>query len=288
MMDQIEYFEDSESLRILTKDESGEPVYVMVPLQAIASTSELLGYTDAIDCLDAIVRSKLRHTEYYAEQSNDLWTNEYVLLREMETAREEEAQKAVEAQQARAMLVPAIQAGDTETEAEAVATLRRCGPTDTREARTRGADAVLTVLSDIAGKDCGMEESPLAVCQKRTRDALKVPDPVEPPTASRLTIMTCDPDTPHCAEDPCADKTLEFDAEDRAKCARVLKPLLPELIMRRARFCHTLSGRDTDPHAEDYTPAGPQPAPVEEPETDPLEAIRQEWAGYTERQDHAA
>lgn len=126
-----------------------------IPLAAIASWSELLGQSDAVDTLDAIIR----------EQDNpnldqDVWQEAMLLVQNREEAREAEAFRAMEEGTADDPRSPLLRA------------------------------SLAAYKATLAGAE-RLEDCPLSKCQKVLRDRLGVVDPPRLAPTVRCGAMDC-------------------------------------------------------------------------------------------------
>lgn len=196
---------------------------------ALASYAELLGYTDAVDVLEALLRIIDNGSpEPDPVTGENAWTELYAILRHREEARETEAIKA---------------------KAEG----KRDDP---RSPSLRGAlaarRAVMEPLNAISEG-----ESLLSQSRAKTRAGFGCANPRKQSISARGQGMKAT-QAGDCEEAPgCSARMCE---EDRGKAVAAIEGLLPELTERRARFLHKLTSNAEDPLAEvaeDATPVAP-------------------------------
>lgn len=278
-----------ESAEIMVEDlarDNGETIGVLIPIEAISSWSELLGFTDAIDTLEAILRTRvsgshLGHVDPVTGEN--LWTEPYTVVSAIEEAREVEAFRVIEGVETEARFREARSRRDAPEQLAALRRLRECGWEDKRPMQERCNDAARAELMRLSGGECDPSQTILAKCQQMARDRMGIPDPECAPSEDRGEVMTCDT-TPHVEATRGKRKVLSD--EDRRKCAEVLRPHLGEIEKARRRYCHSLTRFPVDPLelAEQLE--------ADEPEVKPQDAgqltAEDIAARYTERQDHAA
>lgn len=197
---------------------------------AIASWSKLLGYQDVVDTVDAILHVA-RNGEPPAcpITGENAWTEDYLALQHVETAREDEAIKAVEE-------------GTRD---------------DPRSPRLRATLAARKANLEPFGAT-SESDSLLARTQKKARIKLGVLDPIAPPTSARGKRLSAKerPQTKACNV-----RSRALCDEGRRKVKECLEPALESLAIQQEKFCHSLTPYQEDPLASpDATAAdGPEP-----------------------------
>ncbi len=222
-------------------DTDGEEVADLhdIPLAAVASYSELLGYSNAVDVVSAITAASGDVEGAIAEP--------LMVLTYREQAREQAAAQAV-------LDHPAVHP---------------------RSPALAGALAAYEAMCEISGTR-DPAESLLVRCQKEARRKLGLPDPVQRPSIQRGQHTLCDP-APHLAtEDPAfgVEDRQRLAAVLASKCSpddqdEDAPRWLDFIQARREAFCHSLTGSIVDP----LTPAAPEPQ--EQPLT--MEALRDRY-----------
>ncbi|MDS2171603.1 hypothetical protein Q7C18_02725 [Nesterenkonia sp. CL21] len=206
-----------------------------VDLDAIASWSELLGHTDAIDTLEAILRVAALGTEPEPDErtGENAWTEAFAVLQHREVARESEVFRA-------------LQEGTAE---------------DPRSPALRGALAARRAVMEPIGatRDC---DSLLARCRDKARSRMACACPTKASICARPATMTVE-ERPQSVENHGGEAFMA--QEDRAKARAVLEPLLPEVRRRKARFLHSLTGNPVNPLGDDEPDEVPEVEPVEDP-----------------------
>ncbi|MGQ7788211.1 hypothetical protein [Nesterenkonia sp. K-15-9-6] len=204
-----------------------------IDLGAFASWSELLGYTDAVDVLEAILEVSVRggEPESDPETAENVWTAPYTMLRHRERAREAEA-------------------------AQAIKEGRRDDP---RSPKLRGAIAARAAVMEPVGAT-SEARSALAQARAHSRERMRLPCPRKTSISTRPQPLTTE-------AEPQAD-TEQGEApiltpEDRAKAREVLAPLLDEITRRKAAFLHRLTPWKDDPLGD---------VPPRKPARDPKDA----------------
>ncbi|GAA1450496.1 hypothetical protein ACFP47_10105 [Nesterenkonia lacusekhoensis] len=245
----ITYDDESRSFLVdLQKPDDEEGVRgVAVPLQAVASWSELLGYDDLADCLDAIIDARVNAKEPEScpvTGYNDVWTAPYEMLREREEKREREYLKA---------------------QAE--------GKTadDPRSPLLRSTLAAFHALPRDERGVCALDQAREASCE-----ALGVPKPKRTPSLVRRTVVTrVDKEAgemkisaPTCEEESQCDRDGFLCKEDRAKCVQVLREHALDIAYRETRFQHSQTSIELDPLEPHLavTADDEQPQPNKSPE----------------------
>lgn len=222
-------------------DVDGEEVADLhdMPLGAIASYSELLGYANAVDAVSAICAAD---GDVEGAISEPL-----LVLTHREQAREKAAAQAA-------------------TEYPAVSP---------RSPALAGALAAYEAMCEISGTR-DPEESLLVKCQKAARHRIGLPDPGQRPSIQRGQRTLCDPAS-HCeSEDPVfsAEDRAKLAEVLAAKCdpddQDEEAPRWLDLIQaKREAFCHALTGNVEDP----LTPVAREP----KPERLTMEALRDRY-----------
>lgn len=201
---------------------------VSVPIQAIASWSELLGYDDLADCLEVILDARVNAREPESDPEtgfNDVWTAPYAMLEEREKAREEEYLKA-------------------QREGQSV---------DPRSPLLRSALAAFHALPRDERGVCALDRA-----RESARAALGAPSPQKTPSVVRRTTLlkvnqqkmeakivapTCD-ESPHVE---CDDGQIYLCKEDRQKCLPLLRERALEIGYRQSKFLHHQTELVEDP-----------------------------------------
>lgn len=207
---EVTYDEPSRSF-LVKAERNGELRGVAIPIQAVASWSERLGYTDAVDTIDAICHFRWEETEPKTDPitGENYLSEEFVVQKHIEGVREAEAMKAVE---------------------EGTAD-------DPRSPRLRSALAL--------NKVCSKDKEILNMAKKKVRQKLRVPEPSqESPVLSRIESMTCE--TSACTLDTKGCER-EFCSEDREKIAQAVHPHMDEIIRGRRGFLHAHTDFEKDP-----------------------------------------
>lgn len=217
-----------------------------IPLVAVAERAEVLGYSDAVDAIeaDAVYKELTESGEIDGEFPCD---EQFEILKLRERAREAEAQKCHDENKCIADYDAAIRRGcDTEEKRNLA---RRLPETpDPRSAKLRGALAARKAVLDISGceKD---SDSVLVKAQAEARAKIKACCPERNPTsAARHVAFTAD-ETPHSAPSESAQRFLS--AEDRRKVAQALRGNEESMARSRRALLHTLAGNKEDPLAEE-------------------------------------
>lgn len=208
----------------------------VIELGSIPIYAELLGMTDAIDVVDAMIHKA--STEREAEEvesglspEND-WTEIYRVKEHLEKVRRDEAVKAM--QEGRA--------------------------DDPRSPRLRAAMRVRAELLSMTGCESS-GDSLLAKCQNAVRQRLGIPSPERPVvSAVRDASITCE-ETPCTVDEPGCGR--ELCDEDRKALRGLLEPCQPWFKQVRSRFNHMLTGATDDPFSDEYE----QPERKREPVT---------------------
>ena len=209
-----------------------------MPVGAVVGYGELLGYTDAIDALEAGVT-------YASGEVQELPCEEqYLIIAEREKAREEEAAKCVEEKTAIAAFDTAIREGCTREERSRL--LRRLPETpDPRSAELRGALAARKKMDELSGsskaEDCILAK---AQAEARRKVGCCAPDKKAPTAAGRAMVMSADVE-PHSVEEDGARHI--FSPEQRRKLRDVLSPVMGEFAQAKKGFLHVLTLRTDDP-----------------------------------------
>lgn len=227
----------------ITLHEAGEARFVRVVTDeglvheidsmALASWSELLGYTDLLDVLEAILRVREGGSEPEPDPvtGENAWTESYAVLRHREQARESEAFRALEE-------------GTRD---------------DPRSPALRGALAARAAVMEPIGAESD-HDSLLARCRDKARGRMACACPTKVSICARPATMTVEDD----------EQTVEnhggqalLTKEDRTKAREVLEPFLPEIRRRKARFLHGLTGNPENPLRDDESDDSLEP--VEDP-----------------------
>lgn len=253
-MDRIEFQRDGNIAMYLGTDENGVYRGRALSLSAIASIGEILGYTDAIDVIDATAKV-VQADVIDPETGENFWTEMREILGFLEQAREDAAMPVVTGRDAIRAYREALEAGADK------ATLRRLARNlpespDRRSPELVGALAVHQRIREISG-EVPMGECLVAQSQKRLRGLLGLPAPTRPPSSCRGTEVSCEvaPST----ED--AGRTMS--TEERQQVRDALQACYPdcgpdcptdhmeerraEIQKRRRRYCHGLTSHDRDP-----------------------------------------
>lgn len=217
---------------------------------AVASWSKLLGYTDVVDTVDAIVHVA-RNGEPPVDPATgeNCWSEDFIALQFIEEAREAEAFRALVEGRRDDPRSPLLRA--------------------TLAARAANLGAVGAVSE---------RESLLAQCQSKARFALGVMDPQKVPSSSRRIRMTCE-DEPQTDDCPVRERALR--PEDRVKVKACLEAVTDAVPPEQEYFCHSLTGNEENP-----IPIR-QEIPVEAPEPG-LDGIDGLMARYPKKVPHAA
>lgn len=178
---------------------------------AIASWSELLGFSDVIDTLEAIVTVALgAEPDPDPATGENAWTAGFTMLEHRERARAVEAEKAVEE-------------GTRD---------------DPRSPKLRAAQAarqaVLGATGAASDRECLLEK-----VREGSRSGLKVKRPNQARTAGRMSNPTCQTETQ-------ADGEGVFTQADREMVRAELAMIADHVGWRRGRFLHALSGAQED------------------------------------------
>lgn len=196
---------------------------------AIGFHAETLGFTDAIDALEAALMIAYQGGgEVDPSTGENPFTAAYTVLEHRERARSAEARCAL-----------AEGRGD-----------------DPRSPKTRAALAARKAVLDATGA-AGDRECILEKVRAGARSKLGVKTPRRSSTAGRISRPTAD-------AEPQADGEGFFTAEDRQKVRDALANRLGEISRRRDAFLHELTGEDDDPLAdpEPTVEAEPEPDPT--------------------------
>jgi hypothetical protein len=244
---QIDYDEYSDSITVYGEFD-GEQFSVTIPVAALASWSELLGYENQLDTLEAII-----HSRRYPTDEHDLWTDVYAILAYREQEREKEHLAA---------------------EQEGTAT-------DPRSPLLRSTMRAYHCLPRDNNGDCVLDQ-----CRRAVRDKLGVQHPernlsvvrpatlIQQNTTERVTTQTT------CNKTERIVNTILTD-DDRAVAERVLAEHLADIDTRRSWFQHTQTPNKENP----LPPAGVAPEP--EP-TDPEQASLQRLLGTKQQSSEPA
>lgn len=204
--------------------EHGEEISVLhdIHLDALASWSELLGYTNIVDTVEAIHSHSIQADE--DEVGTSHWEEPMLVLRRREMAREAAAFEAK----------------------------RRGARDDPRSPLLQATLAARAAVLELNGST-KESDSVLSKCQRASRAGLNLPDVDAPASAVRGGRTTCEP------ERNCSSRGRVFSDGDREKLDKLLAPRVKELKERRARFCHSLTGNVEDPlGVERGSVTGPQ------------------------------
>ena len=192
-----------------------------IPIGAVASTAEQLGYDDVIDAAQAVSMIARRKDREYTSEGEHFLSEVFQVLAYREEVREAEA-------------IRAKQEGTRD---------------DPRSPALRGALAARRALLDLTGAHTD-SESLLAKCQQRARQQIGLPEPSKPPSIVRGAFT--------CGDGSCGnDVRGYFNQSDREKLRQLLEPKLDKLRKRRAEFCHGLTSNEANPLEEDTPPEQP-------------------------------
>lgn len=237
----------------------------LIPLGAVSTWAELLGFTNAVDVIDAILhkdelKSSNPDAEIDPETGGSIWDEVIAVKKHLERVREDEAERAERAEEAQERFSEARSRRAHEEQREALRDLRTCGGSHgTREGRS--TDMVRSELKRLTGKDCEDSETVLAKCQAKAREVMGFPTPDDPPSPERLKWVCCR------AEGRCGGESKVLNTEDREKLAQILGQAQDWLVWRRNLYCHQLTGREHDP-------LDAHECPTEQPKkADPLAAV---------------
>lgn len=201
--DRIDVYADNGELHIMN-------------VAAIASWSKLLGYTDVVDTVEAIVHVA-RNGEPPAcpVTGENAWTEDYLAVGHVESEREREAFQAREEGRRDDPRSPELRA----TLAARRANLEAVGATSERDSLT-------------------------ARCQQKARLALGVLDPVKPQSSSRRGRITCEEEP---QTNDCEVRSRDFCPEDRRKVRECLADHVELIAVAQASFCHQLTPNEENP-----------------------------------------
>lgn len=252
---------------IITYDESQQMLYVdyeremnglhgqAIHLAALVTWSELLGYTNLVDTLGAIIEAAIeqREPEPCPVTGENAWTATYAALTLRENIREREALRALEEGKAEDPRSPALRA------ALAV-----------RDQLPRNAEG--RAITDVIRVD--------------TCNTLCLAVPTLKRSAVRGGSVRCSPDRE--ASRPCI-----LSDEERAHAAVLLSGLVPELERIDHAFCHSLTDNAEDPLKPVETVEAPTLSELSDSilsryGVDRSTVLPDEEAHAIERQDHAA
>lgn len=219
--------EGGQLVLVLTDEEGSTHV---IPGEALAIHGELLGFTDVVDTIDAILSViKRQPDDLDPATGENAFTSSFTVLEHREKARNEEVRCAL---------------------ADG-----KCG--DPRSPKLRGAAAARKAVMEPVGAT-GDADSLVERVRGEGRGRLGVRRPRKKSCTGRLANPTCsaEPQT----EDGASDV---LNAEDRAQLAAALAEYVEEIGQGQAAFLVALSGDGTDPL--DVT----APAELEDSTTDP-------------------
>jgi len=211
-----------------------------VPLGAVAQWSEMLGYDNVVDTVEAIHRVARQGV-----QTQGVWDAPRLVLAHREEAREAEVLKAVEEYPAKDPRTPVL----------------------------RGALAAYRALSQVSGS-ISPGESLLVKTQREARRRLGVPDPASTPSIQRGQRTMCDPtpaddpDAVLCGEDRARLSEVLAAACIPGECDDQAPRWLDLIQAKREAFCHSLTSNPVDPLI---------PAPVEVAAPLTLDTLRNQY-----------
>lgn len=253
-MDRIEFQRDGNIALYLGTDENGVYRGRALSLSAIASIGEILGYTDAIDIIDATAKV-VRADVIDPETGENFWTEMREILGFLEQAREDAAMPVVTGREAIRAYREALEAGADK------ATLRRLARNlpespDRRSPELVGALAVHQRIREISG-EVPMGECLVARSQQRLRRLLGLPAPSKPPSSCRGADVTCEVEPSTEGEGrTMTDEERQQVRDALIACYEDCGPDCPvnhmeerrtEIQKRRRKYCHGLTTHERDP-----------------------------------------